>query len=35
MSKVKALEEKNVGLDQDVKRVRHDLEEMHFRAPCP
>jgi hypothetical protein len=32
MSKVKALEEKNVGLDQDVKRVRHDLEEMYFRA---
>jgi chromosome segregation ATPase len=32
MSKVKGLEEKNVGLNRDVKRARHELEETRSQA---
>lgn len=32
MSKVKGLEEKNVGLNRDVRRARHELEEMRSQA---
>jgi len=32
MSKVKGLEEKNVGLNRDVKRTRHELEETRSQA---
>jgi chromosome segregation ATPase len=32
MSKVKGLEEKNVGLNRDVKRSRHELEETRSQA---
>ena len=32
MSKVKGLEEKNAGLNRDVKRTRHELEETRSQA---
>jgi septal ring factor EnvC (AmiA/AmiB activator) len=32
MSKVKGLEERNVGLNRDVKRARHELEETRSQA---
>jgi len=32
MSKIKGLEEKNVGLNRDVKRARHELEETRSQA---
>jgi len=32
MSNVKDLEEKNVGLNQDVKRAQHELEETRSQA---
>jgi septal ring factor EnvC (AmiA/AmiB activator) len=32
ISKVKGLEEKNVGLNRDVKRARDELEERHAQA---